>query len=68
MLRRYSSPWMDFKECSAHKGYLFSRGGGGGGGGLYFSKALFEGLIFVGASIQRGIIYGGKFVFPNCSG
>ena len=34
--------------------------------GLYFSKALFEGLIFGRAYIRRGlIIYGGKFVFQN---
>ena len=38
--------------------------------GLYFSKALFEGLIFGGAYIQRGLyseglIYGWKFAFQN---
>ena len=32
--------------------------------GTYFSKALFEGLIFGGAYIRRGI-YGGKFAFQN---
>ena len=31
--------------------------------GLYFSKALFEGLIFGGAYIRKGLIYGGKFAF-----
>ena len=35
--------------------------------GLYFSKALFEGLIFGGAYIRGGggLIYGGKFAFQN---
>ena len=38
--------------------------------GLYFSKALFEWLIFGGAYIRRdlfleGLIYGGKFAFQN---
>ena len=39
-------------------------------GAYFFSKALFEGLIFGAAYIRRGLyseklIYGGKFVFQN---
>ena len=34
-------------------------------GGLYFSKALFEGLIFGGGLYSEGLIYGGKFAFQN---
>ena len=33
--------------------------------GLYFSKALFEGLIFGGAYIRRGLCMEGKFVFQD---
>ena len=35
--------------------------------GLYFSKALFEGLIFGGAYIRtlEGLIYEGKIAFQN---
>ena len=35
-------------------------------GGFYFSKVLFEGLIFGGAyNYSEGLIYGGKFGFQN---
>ena len=38
--------------------------------GLCFSKAIFEGLIFGGAYVRRGLcseglMYGGKFAFKN---
>ena len=39
--------------------------------GLYFSKALFEGLIFGGAYIRKGLCTGGNVRFeigPACSG
>ena len=39
---------------------IFSKGGGGG---LYFSKALYEGLIFGGAYIRRGLSMEGNLRF-----
>ena len=43
---------------------FFKGGGGAGGGGrLYFSKALYEGLIFGGAYIRRGLSMEGNLRF-----
>ena len=36
-----------------------------GPGGLYFSKAIFEGLIFGGAYIRRGLFTEGNLRFKN---
>ena len=34
--------------------------------GLYFSKVLFEGLIYGRDLSSEGLIIGGKFAFQNC--